>query len=406
MTDTPAGTDEPAADGAGCRSCVVYDETLTAYSFGHEHPMNPLRVDLTISLATEIGVLDRIVVAPAPDATEDDLVTVHDPALIEAVMAAGADPRQINPALGLGTDDNPTFARMHEASRHVVGASIEAARQVWTGNVQHAANIAGGLHHAMPDRASGFCVYNDVAVAIKWLLANGARKVAYVDVDVHHGDGVERIFWDDPRVLTVSLHETGQMLFPGTGFANDIGGEEAQGSAVNVALPPGTSDAGWLRAFHAVVPPLLREFEPDILVTQQGCDSHRDDPLAHFAMTVDGQRASYQALHGLAHELCEGRWVAYGGGGYAVIDVVPRAWTHLLAVLSGTPLDPALPTPEAWREQVSERYGVTAPLRMTDGRDPAYRDWADGYDPDTWLDRAIQSTRETVFPYNGLDPHL
>ncbi len=393
-------------EGAGCRSCVVYDETLTAYSFGHDHPMNPIRVDLTMSLAGQIGVLDRIAVVPAPDATEDDLVTVHDPALIEAVMAAGADPRRVNPALGLGTDDNPTFPRMHEASRHVVGASIEAARQVWTGEVTHAANIAGGLHHAMPDRASGFCVYNDVAVAIKWLLANGARKVAYVDVDVHHGDGVERIFWDDPRVLTVSLHETGQMLFPGTGFANDIGGEEAQGSAANVALPPGTGDAGWLRAFHAVVPPLLREFEPDILVTQQGCDGHRDDPLAHLAMTVDGQRASYQALHALAHELCEGRWVAYGGGGYAVIDVVPRAWTHLLAVLSGAPLDPALATPAEWCAKVGERFGVRAPSRMTDGRDPAYRDWSQGYDPDTWLDRAIQSTRETVFPFNGLDPHL
>ena len=212
---------------------------------------------------------------------------------------------------------------------------------MWTGQVDHAANIAGGLHHAMPDRASGFCVYNDVAVAIRWLLDNGAEKVAYVDVDVHHGDGVEQIFYDDPRVLTISLHETGQMLFPGTGFPADSGGPEAQGSAVNVALPPGTSDAGWLRAFHAVVPPLVREFAPDVLVTQQGCDSHRDDPLAHLALSVDGQRASYLALHDLAHEAAGGRWVAFGGGGYAVVDVVPRAWTHLLSVVAGRPLSPA-----------------------------------------------------------------
>ena len=240
---------------------------------------------------------------------------------------------------------------MHEASRHVVGASIEAARQVWTGAVDHAANIAGGLHHAMPDRASGFCVYNDVAVAIRWLLDNGAEKVAYVDVDVHHGDGVEAIFYDDPRVLTISLHETGQMLFPGTGFPADSGGPDALGSAVNVALPPGTADAGWLRAFHAVVPPLVREFAPDVLVTQQGCDSHRDDPLAHLALSVDGQRASYLALHDLAHEAADGRWVAFGGGGYAVVDVVPRAWTHLLSVVSGRPLDVDLATPEGWRER-------------------------------------------------------
>ena len=201
---------------------------------------------------------------------------------------------------------------MHEAAAHVVGASLEAFRQVWSGESLHAANITGGLHHAMPDRASGFCVYNDVAIGIRWLLEQGAERVAYVDVDVHHGDGVEAIFWDDPRVLTISLHETGQFLFPGTGFSGDVGGEGAEGSAVNVALPPGTADAGWLRAFHAVVPDLVREFAPDVLVTQHGCDSHAEDPLAHLMLSVDGQRAAYVALHELAHEVADGRWVATG----------------------------------------------------------------------------------------------
>jgi acetoin utilization protein AcuC len=389
-----------------CRACLVYDESLTSYDFGITHPMNPIRVDLTVALAGHLGVLETLPRVAAPDATDDDLATVHEPGLIEAVMRAGADPTQLDLPRGLGTEDDPTFPRMHEASRHVVGASIEAARQVWTGAVDHAANIAGGLHHAMPDRASGFCVYNDVAVAIRWLLDQGAKKVAYVDVDVHHGDGVERIFYDDPRVLTISLHETGQMLFPGTGFPDDSGGPDAQGSAANVALPPGTSDAGWLRAFHAVVPPLLREFEPDVLVTQQGCDSHRDDPLAHLALSVDGQRASYLALHDLAHEVANGRWVAFGGGGYAVVDVVPRAWTHLLSVVAGAPLDAAIQTPVSWRDEVAGRLGVRAPSRMTDGRTPAYRDWSEGYDPDTWLDRAVQATRDSVFPWNGLDPQM
>ena len=213
----------------------------------------------------------------------------------------------------------------------------------------------------MPDRASGFCVYNDVAVGIRWLLDQGAERVAYVDVDVHHGDGVEAIFWDDPRVLTISLHETGQILFPGTGFSGDVGGEGAEGSAVNVALPPGTGDAGWLRAFHAVVPDLVREFAPDVLVTQHGCDSHAEDPLAHLMLSVDGQRAAYVALHELAHEVAGGRWVATGGGGYALVDVVPRAWSHLLGVVSGAPLDPETRTPEAWRAYVRERLGVDAP---------------------------------------------
>ena len=268
-------------------------------------------------------------------ASEELLATVHDPALIEAVTRAGADPDRFEPAYGLGSDDNPVFRDMHHAASHVVGATVEAARQVWSGESLHSANITGGLHHAMRDRASGFCIYNDVAVGIRWLLDNGCKKVAYVDVDVHHGDGVEKLFYDDPRVLTISLHETGQTLFPGTGFPQDSGGPDAEGSAVNVALPPGTSDAGWLRAFHAVVPPLVREFAPEVLVTQHGCDSHRDDPLADLMLSVDGQRASYVALHELAHEVCGGRWVVTGGGGYALVEVVPRAWTHLLAVVGG-----------------------------------------------------------------------
>jgi len=243
-----------------------------------------------------------------------------------------------------------------------------------------------------------------VAVAIRWLLDQGARKVAYVDIDVHHGDGVQHVFYDDPRVLTISLHETGQMLFPGTGFPKDTGGPDAEGSAVNVALPPGTTDSGWLRAFHAVVPQLVREFAPDVLVTQHGCDSHIEDPLAHLMLTVDGQRAAHLALHDLAHEVCGGKWVVTGGGGYAVVDVVPRSWTHLLAIVGGAPLDPAGPTAEGWREHVATLLGRTAPYRMTDGREPAYRDWSEGYDPSVWLDRAVAATREAVFPAHGLDP--
>ncbi len=391
-------------------ACVVFDPTLTDYDFGPAHPMSPIRVDLTMRLADELGVLasgnsSGLATVPAPVAPDDLLATVHSAEFIEAVQKASSDRYVVDEPHGLGTPDDPVFEGMHRASAHIVGASVEAARRVWTGEMLHAANISGGLHHAMPGKASGFCVYNDVAVAIRWLLDHGAERIAYVDVDVHHGDGVESVFYDDPRVLTISLHETGQMLFPGTGFPNDSGGPNAPGSAVNVALPPGTSDAGWLRAFHAVAPPLLREFRPQILVTQQGCDSHVEDPLAHLMLTVDGHRAAYLALHDLAHELCDGRWLATGGGGYAVVDVVPRSWTHLLAVVGGSPLDPLTPTPPGWREHVQITLGRTGPFRMTDGRTPAYRDWRDGYDPGTWLDRAINATREAVFPLNGLD-HL
>jgi acetoin utilization protein AcuC len=383
---------------------LVFDASLTEYDFGPSHPMSPLRVDLTIRLARELGVMDHLRVVPAPMATHEQIASVHDEEMIAAVVQAGTTPGWTDEARGLGTDDDPVFADMHLAAAHVVGASVEAFRQVWSGESLHAANIAGGLHHAMPDRASGFCIYNDVAVGIQQLLDAGAERVAYVDVDVHHGDGVERIFYDDPRVLTISLHETGQMLFPGTGFPSESGGPGAEGTAVNVALPPGTGDGGWLRAFHAVVPPLLREFAPEVLVTQHGCDSHMDDPLAHLMLTVDGQRAAYLALHELAHEVAQGRWVATGGGGYAVVDVVPRAWTHLLAILSGRALDPATETPAGWRAHVRDVLGREAPHRMTDGRTPAHRDWVDGYDPEAWLDRAVNATRTEVFPYHGLDP--
>jgi len=394
---TPPGTCEAPAS-------VVFDPSLTDYDFGPQHPMAPVRVDLTMRLAEELGVLKDLRTIPAPMADEDLIATVHAPALIEAVTRMGHNPGSGEEGHGLGTDDNPVFLGMHEAAAHVVGASVEAFRQVWTGESRHSVNIAGGLHHAMRDRASGFCIYNDVAIGIQWLLDHGAERVAYVDVDVHHGDGVERIFWDDPRVLTISLHESGQFLFPGTGFAEDLGGPDAEGTAVNVALPPGTSDPGWLRAFHAVVPPLVREFAPDVLVTQHGCDSHADDPLADLMLSVDGQRAAYQALHGLAHEVCEGKWVATGGGGYALVQVVPRAWTHLLATIAGRPLDPETATPGGWTEHVREHLGVYAPTRLTDGREPAYRSWEEGYDPGSWLDRQVQSTRAAAFPLHGLDP--
>ncbi|PWN01931.1 acetoin utilization protein AcuC [Nocardioides silvaticus] len=396
-------TTGPSEECAG-RTSVVFDPSLTEYDFGPEHPMAPLRVDLTMRLAAECGVLDHLEQVPAPIASDDLVATVHDPALIEAVQRMSAQPGPGEELRGLGTDDNPVFRGMHHAAAHIVGASHEAFRRVWTGESLHSANVTGGLHHAMPDRASGFCVYNDVAIGIRWLLDNGAQRVAYVDVDVHHGDGVEAIFADDPRVLTISLHESGQFLFPGTGFPDDTGGPDAPGSAVNVALPPGTSDGGWLRAFHAVVPPLLREFGPDVLVTQHGCDSHADDPLAHLMLSVDGQRAAYLALHDLAHEVAGGRWVATGGGGYSLVQVVPRAWTHLLAVVAGRPLDAAQPVPDAWREYTLERYGADAPRRMTDAGRTSYRPWEEGYDPGAWLDRAVHATRMAVFPLHGLDP--
>jgi len=385
-------------------ACIVFDEELTRYDFGAGHPLAPIRVDLTMRLARSLGVLDlpNVSVLPAPTASDDELTLLHTPEYVAAVKQAGADPSRRDLAHGLGTADNPTFADMHQASAHVVGATLEAARQVMSGSALHAVNVSGGLHHAMAATASGFCIYNDPAIAIAWLLEQGAERVAYVDVDVHHGDGVERIFWDDPRVLTISIHESGRYLFPGTGFPEDAGGAGAEGYAVNIALPPGTTDAPWLRAFTAVAPPLLAEFRPDVLVSQQGCDSHALDPLAHLGLSVDAQRTSYALIHRWAHDYAGGKWVAVGGGGYELVEVVPRAWSHLIAEAAGAPVDPATETPEDWRAYVDSRVNAVPPQRMTDGATPTWASWSDGYDPADPLDRAVLATQRAVFPAHGL----
>jgi acetoin utilization protein AcuC len=384
---------------------VVWDEALTGYDFGPGHPLAPVRVDLTMALARELGVLDAPGVSlTVPEPAGDDLLgLIHDEAYVAAVRHAGKV-LVPDPAWGLGTPDNPVFTDMHEASALVAGATVAAASAVWTGAVDHAANVAGGLHHAMRAAASGFCVYNDPAIAIAWLLRQGAERVAYVDVDVHHGDGVQAAFYDDPRVLTISLHEHPRTLFPGTGLPGETGTGAGTGYAVNVALPAGTGGTGWLRAFDAVVPPLLREFRPQILVSQQGCDSHRLDPLAHLELSVDAMLTAYAAIHELAHETAEGRWVLTGGGGYALVQVVPRAWTHLLAEAAGRPVAPSAQIPQQWREYARSLTGEDAPELMTDGELAVHTPFKSGYDPADPLDRSIMATRMAIFPSHGLEP--
>ncbi|MFH8840942.1 acetoin utilization protein AcuC [Streptomyces sp. NPDC017868] len=386
------------------RALLMWDEAVTQYDFGSEHPMDPVRLALTMSLVRAYG-LDRAVdVVAAKPAGDSTLRLVHREDYVAAVRAASADPRHADQAYGLGTVDDPAFAGMHEASALIAGQSVGAAEAIWRGEAAHAVNFAGGLHHAMPGAASGFCVYNDASLAIARLLELGAERVAYVDVDVHHGDGVQAAFWEDPRVLTVSLHEHPRTLFPQTGWPEETGAAGAgEGGAVNVALPAGTGDAGWLRAFHAVVPELLADFRPQVLVTQHGADTHFEDPLAHLAVSLDAQRAVQEACHELAHEHAEGRWLALGGGGYAVVDVVPRSWTHLVGIAAHAPVDPESVIPASWRDEVYARTRQPGPMRMTDGRWPVgFRGWDEGYDPADRLDQAVLATRKAAFPLRGL----
>ncbi|MGV9646066.1 acetoin utilization protein AcuC [Streptomyces sp. NPDC004822] len=383
------------------RAQLMWDQAVTGYDFGRDHPMDPVRLGLTRKLVEAFELDRHMDVVAAQPAGESTLRLVHREDYIEAVKAASADPRSADQAYGLGTLDDPAFAGMHDVSALIAGQSVGAAEAVWRGSALHAVNFAGGLHHAMPAAASGFCVYNDAALAIARLLELGAERVAYVDVDVHHGDGVQAAFWEDPRVLTISLHEHPATLFPQTGWPQETGA--AEGSAVNVALPAGTGDEGWLRAFHAVVPELLADFRPQVLVTQHGADTHFEDPLAHLAVSLDAQRAVQVACHDLAHEYADGKWLALGGGGYAVVEVVPRSWTHLVAIAAGRPIEPTTLIPESWRQEVYARTRQLGPARMTDGRWPvAWADWEAGYDPADRLDQAVLATRKAVFPLRGL----
>ncbi|MCP2168384.1 acetoin utilization protein AcuC [Goodfellowiella coeruleoviolacea] len=382
-------------------AAVIWDDALLAYDLGGDHPFDPVRIDLTMRLARSLGVLDGVHPLSPTAAPDAEIERVHRPEYLAAVRAAPTAGWDVGH--GLGTIDNPVFDRMHEAAALVVGGSLLAAERIASGAARRAINISGGLHHAMADHAAGFCVYNDCAIAISWLLDHGVDRVAYVDVDVHHGDGVQAAFYDDPRVLTISLHQHPLTLWPGTGWPTELGTGAAEGTAVNVPLPPGTTDQGWLRAFHAVVPSLLAAFRPQVLVTQCGADTHREDPMAGLGLSVDGHLATYRALRELAEQHADGRWLVLGGGGYELFRVVPRSWTHLLATVLDRDIDPNTPLPANWVAHAVRLAGDRPlPSSMTDGRDPGHQPW-DGVAEEP-VDIAVRDTRRAVFPLHGLDP--
>ncbi|MGH2590483.1 MAG: acetoin utilization protein AcuC [Actinomycetota bacterium] len=376
---------------------LVLCPDVRIYDHGPGHPLRPQRVLFTWDLIAACGLLDRPEVTtlecrPADDA---ELELVHTADFVDATRRAGHGEDGDWRRYGYGPGDNPIFPRMHEAGAFVAGASLAAAEAVRDGRVDHAFSAAGGLHHAMPSRASGFCVYDDPAIAIAWLLREGVHPIAYVDVDVHHGDGPQAIFYGDPRVLTISLHESGEYLFPGTGFEDELGSGDATGTKVNVPLHPGTTDEAWLTAFRSVVPPIVRAFAPRVLVTQLGCDTHAGDPLAHLRLSTRAYRETASALHALAHEAAGGRWLATGGGGYLWADVVPRAWTLYFAEMCGAELPDALP--DSWTRAVEREVGREVPATFAD---PTLE--GDRLDAET--EATIDRVRRTAFPFFGLEP--
>lgn len=332
-------------------SCAfLYDPRLTQYTLSDGHPFKPLRLELTRSLLHASGLLEEaheVVPEAIPDRV---LAQVHAPAYLSAVKAASKGervPRALE--FGLGTGDNPIFAGMHEAVSLVCAATLRAVDLVASGAVQRAANLSGGLHHAHFDRASGFCVYNDLAVGIRHAVERYGMRVAYLDLDAHHGDGVQWLFYESSEVMTISLHESGRYLFPGTGHAYELGKDAGRGRSVNMPLEPFTEDESFAESFEAVVPRAMEAFRPDLIVLQAGADMHRFDPLADLALSTYGMERSYKRVSELADRYCAGRLVATGGGGYDPYRTVPRAWSLLWAALSRQEVPERVP--ESWLER-------------------------------------------------------
>src|SRR3954447_25684512 len=324
---------------------LVFGPRSLDYDFGPYHPLTPRRFGPGIDLLRAVGAEPGL--APEP-ASDEELLWCHTLAYLRIVRRFSRDPYG-PPAAGIGEGgDDPPFAGMHEAAAMVAGGALRAVEAVLRGDVEHAFHPGGGLHHAMPDRASGFCIYDDPALAIARARRDGLR-VLYVDLDVHHGDGVQAIHWSDPGVLTLSLHESGRYLFPGTGAIGELGEGAAAGTAVNVPLEPGTGERAWLAAVRQLLPELAAAFGPDLIVSQHGADSHAWDPLAHLRVTTTAMGEAARLVDAMAHRHANGRWLATGGGGYDAYRVVPRTWA--LTWLAGAHREAPDATPAEWRSR-------------------------------------------------------
>jgi acetoin utilization protein AcuC len=380
----------PSATGG---PLLVYGPRSTTYDFGPGHPLTPLRFGPGIDLLREIGAEPGLAPEPAPD---EDLLLCHDPAYLAAVRRLSSDPDG-PPEVGIGRyTDDPPFAGMHDAAAAVAGGSLAAMRAILAGEVEHAFHPGGGLHHAMRDHASGFCIYDDPALAIA-LARRAGRRVLYIDLDVHHGDGVEALHAADPDVMTVSIHESGRTLFPGTGFVGQVPPGAAPGSVIDVPLEAFTGAEVWLEAVEAVVTLAADRFKPDLVVSQHGADSHAWDPLAHLRVTTTAMGVAARLVDSIAHRYADGLWLATGGGGYDAYRVVPRMWA--LVWLASAHRTVPESTPEPWRE----RWAAPAKAFGMPGMPARFEDPGDiGASVDHLNQAADATSRRTIAEVVGL----
>lgn len=352
---------------------IVYSEIFQQYDFGPTHPLKPTRLKLTYELMKAIGLLSaqNVMVISPREASREELLLFHDQdylRLVKQMSEVGTG------YLDMG--DTPVFKGCYEASALATGASLTAVDSVMSGKVTHAINIAGGLHHAHPDRASGFCIFNDPAISVAYLKKKyGLEKILYLDVDAHHGDGVMYGFYSDPSVLDIDFHEDGRHLFPGTGFTQEVGEGKAAGLKINVPLSPFADDETFLELFKNIVPPAVSKYRPQMLLLQCGADSHANDLLAHLQITTRTYRQVVMAIHNMAHEVADGRLVIFGGGGYNVANVA-RTWTAAACVLANYESPKA--TPNSWRKMFEAVVGEKAPEHM-DSDEEVRRGLSQGY---------------------------
>jgi len=345
----------------GGKTTLLYSERFLDYNLGPLHPLRPIRVKLTHDLIQSKGLLNEDIakITKPRIASEEEILLFHKKEYVRLVQKYGERGSGL-----LDAGDTPAFKGCFEATSLVVGASLEACDNIMTGKFAHAFNPSGGLHHAHPERASGFCIFNDPAVSVNYLKTkNNIKRLLYLDIDAHHGDGVMYGFYDDPSVLDIDFHESGKYLFPGTGFPDEIGEKAAKGLKLNVPLPPGTGDQAYLKAFHKLVPDIVRRFRPEIILVQCGADGHAEDRLAHLRLTTNMYREVVSEMHSLAHELCEGRLLLFGGGGYTLANV-PRVWTVAFAALAGLKLDNMIP--ERWSREFRALSGEEPPKELQD----------------------------------------
>ncbi len=356
----------------------IHHSDTAGYKFHEDHPFDPIRQTLTIDLLKEIHALtDDQIETPSLLVDDELLSLVHRPDFVRTVRQLSneiADPESVTIAeqFGLQTEDTPFFPGIHQAALAIVSGSVAAADAVMSGRTLHAFHLAGGLHHAFPDRAAGFCVYNDAAIAIKHIRRTYGARVLYIDTDVHHGDGVQWTFYDDPDVCTYSIHESGKFLFPGTGYVYEKGVDRGFGACYNVPLEPYTEDDSWLESFNVTIRRVIAAFKPDVIISQHGCDAHAFDPLSHVHCSMNIYHEIPAIIHELAHTYTDGRWVALGGGGYDIWRVVPRAWALVWLEMTDQPIksltspDVSLDLPKSWIERWKSQSPVELPNQWID----------------------------------------